>query len=540
MRHAALRKLLFTSGCALFLLPAFTFAINDGIQLTPALGWNSWNQFACAGLNQAVVLAQAVTMATRRAPADWMGRQLTMKDAGYRFINLDDCWEGSSNVTYNTTRFPQGFVWLCDTIRRLGLLPGLYTSAGTATCAGYPAQYNADSACAMAYAHWGYQYLKEDWCNVPGTYTNSAGAVTLYQRSYNWLRRAADSAAAHGRWKGRRYADSTSPRYFTFSLCNWGAYSSWTYGARCGHSARMSGDISGSWASVLGIINLCINNNVVRWNERGFFNDPDMLEVGRGMNATEDQAHYDLWVQMQSPLLTGNDLSTMSNATLSIFTNTEVNAINQDSLNWGGRRVRVITTNAQELWYKRCFTRHPTTHAVITDSSRMKKSVILFNRGTAGNYAISRTTDATVLELNAAESYQIRNLWTHQLIDTLLTTETAVRSVAVGQHGTVHLLFTPLSMIVPVIPDNQLKQHSDDMIAALIKGRKSAAGLEIFVPASGMVALYNAQGRQIVSFIAANGGQWYQVPVSAAMAGTFIVKASLRDRVLTKALVLAK
>ena len=536
MRHAALKKLFLGAGCALLVVPAFVFAVNDSVQDVPAMGWNSWNHFGC-NIRQATILGQAVTMATRKAAVNWEGKTPTMKDAGFQFINLDDCWEGATNIQYDATLFPQGFIWMCDSIRRLGLFPGLYTSAGTNTCAGRPAQYNADAACAKAYADWGFQYLKEDWCNVPGTYNNSAGAVTLYQRSYQALRTAAVNAFNAGRYPG-----ATKPKYFTFSLCNWGAYSSWTYGAQCGHSARMSGDIGANWGSVVGIIDQCINNNVVTYNQRGFFNDPDMLECGNGMTATEDQSHFDLWIQMQSPLLTGNDLVNMGAATLTLFTNREAIAISQDSLNWGGRRVRVITAGGLDLWYKRCFTRDPISHAVITDQTRMKKSVIIFNRGAAAaNYSITRATDGTPLELSATQAYQVRNLWTHTTIDTLNTTETAVPAVAVAGHGTTHLLFTPLSVISPVIPNDLLEKNSNAVIAALIKGRRGAAGLELYVPANGKIGLFTVQGRQIASFMAANGGQWYQVPVNkATLAGTFIVKASLQDRVLTKTFVLAR
>ena len=533
MRNARGRKLFLVAG-SLLLLPSFALAINDGIQVTPAMGWNSWNYYGC-NINQTTILAAANAMAKKSTTANWEGKMIAMKDVGYVFVNLDDCWEGArtnGNLAFSASLFPQGFVWMCDSIRRMGLIPGLYTSAGTATCAGRPAQYNYDSSDCIGYALWGYQYLKEDWCNVPATYNNSAGAVTLYQRSYNWLRRGADTAFARGRYPG-----ATTPKYFTFSLCNWGAYSSWTYGARCGHSARMSGDISGSWASVVGIVDQCISNSVWLYNQTGFFNDPDMLEVGNGtLTTNQNQAHLDLWCIMQAPLLTGNNIAAQSTVVFDILTNREVLAINQDSLNWGGRRVRAVTTSF-ELWYKRCFTRNPVSHAVIIDSSKMKKSVVLFNRG-ASAYAYSLLRSDPI-ELNAAESYQVRNLWTHAVIDTLFTTETSVPSISVPATATMHLLLTPLSAFVSVI-NNKEDVYSNKGIASLIKARRSAQGVQIYLPVSGSVTLFDVQGRAIASFAAPNGGQWYQVPGTAVIPGTFVVKASGQGGVLTKTLVMAK
>lgn len=533
MLNATLKRSFFTVGGMLLLLPALSFAVNDGTQMLPAMGWNSWNYYGC-NINQATILTAANAMVRKSTVANWEGKLVSMKDVGYKFVNLDDCWEGSRTsgyLNYSATLFPNGFVWMCDSIRRMGLKVGIYTSAGTATCQGRPAQFNYDSSDCIGYAMWGFTYLKEDWCNVGSTYLNSAGAVTLYTRAYNWLRRAADTAFRRNRFPG-----ATGPEHITFSLCNWGAYNSWTYGARCGHCARMSGDISGSWSSVVGIINLYKNNSVWNYNEPGFFNDPDMLEVGNGTLTTDqNKAHLDFWCIVQSPLLTGNNLGAMNQTVFDILTNREVLAINQDSLNWAGRRVRAVTANF-EIWYKRCRTRNPVGGAIVTDSTRMKKAVMLLNYGSSA-YAYSLLRSDPI-ELNATEAYQVRNLWTHAVIDTLNTSETGVPSISVPATGTVHLLLTPLSMIVPVIRDKE-DIYSNNQIASLIKGRRTAEGVEIYLPISGAVALFDVQGRAIASFTVSKAG-WCRVPGSAMIPGTFVVKASRQDGVLTRTLVLAK
>ena len=121
MFNATLKKFFVVSGCSLLLLPAFAFAINDGVQLTPAMGWNSWNYYGC-NINQTTILAQANAMVRKSTVANWEGKFISMKDVGYQFINLDDCWEGARTggiLQFSATLFPQGFVWMCDRGRRV-------------------------------------------------------------------------------------------------------------------------------------------------------------------------------------------------------------------------------------------------------------------------------------------------------------------------------------------------------------------------------------------------------------------------------------
>jgi alpha-galactosidase len=517
--------------CSLFVMHAFAFAVNDHVQDLPAMGWNSWNYYAC-NINESTILAAANAIHKKSTTANWEGLYVSMQDVGYKFVNLDDCWEGSRTngiLQYSSTLFPHGFVWLCDSIRRMGLIPGLYTSAGTATCQGRPAQFGYDTADALQYARWGFQYLKEDWCNVPSNFTNRDGAIQLYARSYKALRYAAETAFKEGRYPG-----ATAPKYFTFSLCNWGSYSSWTYSAPLGHSARMSGDISGSWGSVVGIIDQCINNNVVTYNQAGFFNDPDMLEVGNGgMTTSENQAHFDLWCQMQSPLLTGNNIAGMNTTIFNILTNREVIAINQDSLNWGGRRVK---NGTPEIWYKRCFTRAlGMTGSVVTDSTRMKKSIILFNRGTGSvNYSILRSDP---LELGTG-SFQVRDLWQHKIIDTLEAAMTSLPAIAVAGHGTTHLLFTPLS--ITSLANSMVADTRYLSSVGLINGRRSAQGLEIYLPICGIVTLLDPQGSKIATISADGNKKWYLVQSNCRTSEALIAKINSQGRILAQTIVVSK
>jgi len=521
-------KLLLATGYVLVFGWALVFAIDDGIQRAPAMGWNSWNNFGC-NINETTILNQAKAMAAKRTTANWEGKYISMKDVGYQFVNLDDCWEGSRSgngiIDYEHTLFPHGMSWLCDTIRKLGLIPGLYTSAGTATCQGRPAQYGNDWNDAFTYAKWGFQYLKEDWCNVPSQYNNKQGAIDLYTKSYQALRKAADSVYALKLFPGEK-----GPRYFTFSLCNWGNYQSWTYGAQCGHSARMSGDISADWGSVIGIIDECIDNQVYKYNVKGFFNDPDMLEVGNGLSQSENQAHFDLWCIQQAPLLSGNNLATQSNATFFVLTNREVIAVNQDSLNWCGRRVKV--SGNLELWYKRCFTRTD-SGVLVTDSTKMDKSVIVLNRGTStASYTIARTDP---LELGNS-TFAVRDLWQHKIIDTITTADNL--TVSVAGHGTTHLRFSLLSSVG--IDSGKPLTFSNNQLTNGIQVRRMAEGLEISFPFSGFVSILDIQGKNVASFAEARAGCWYNVPCKSLGRGTFIIKSSIKSGIFAKTIALGR
>ena len=97
---------------------------------TPPMGWNSWNKFAC-NINEALVRKQADAMVASG-----------MKDAGYQYIVIDDCWQKSrdadGNIVADPERFPGGIKALVDYVHSKGLKFGLYSDAGALTCGGRP------------------------------------------------------------------------------------------------------------------------------------------------------------------------------------------------------------------------------------------------------------------------------------------------------------------------------------------------------------------------------------------------------------------
>ena len=127
---------------------------------TPPMGWNSWNRFQC-DVSDALVRQTADAMVSSG-----------MRDAGYRYIVIDDCWqvsrEANGTIVADPQRFPNGMKALADYVHSKGLRFGLYSDAGSKTCQGRPGSNGYELEDARQYAAWGVDYLKYDWCSTDG------------------------------------------------------------------------------------------------------------------------------------------------------------------------------------------------------------------------------------------------------------------------------------------------------------------------------------------------------------------------------------
>lgn len=298
----------------------------EGLALTPPMGWNSWNKFGC-NVNEELIRATADAMVTSG-----------MKDAGYRYIVIDDCWHGERDslgfIHPHPEHFPSGMQALADYIHSKGLKFGIYSDAGWKTCAGKPGSRGREYQDAMIYAQWGVDYLKYDWCNTNGL--NAEGAYLTM-----------------------RDALHTAGRPIVFSLCEWGNNKPWEWAQDIGHLWRTTGDIIvkfdglqdyGTYKSwgVLQILDM--QEGLRQYAGPDHWNDPDMMEVGNGMTVSEDKAHFSMWCMLAAPLMAGNDLRNMTRETLEILTNNEVIAVDQDSL--GIQGFKYAATDSLELWFK--------------------------------------------------------------------------------------------------------------------------------------------------------------------------------------------
>jgi len=318
--------------------------------------------------------------------------------------------DGAGNIVADPQRFPSGIKALAGYVHSLGLKFGIYSDAGSKTCAGRPGGLGHEYQDALQYAAWGVDYLKYDWCN---TTTQDAKAA------YANMRAALDSAG----------------RPIVLSICEWGTHQPWLWGKEAGGNLwRTTGDIQDRWEGkkewnpgdccsygVADIVNL--NADLYSYAGPGHWNDPDMLEVGNGgMSDLEYLSHFSLWAILAAPLIAGNDLRDMRPAIRDILSNKEVIAVDQDPLGKQGRRVRRDAAGELEVWSKE-----------LEDGSR---AVILFNRG-----AVEHNVTASWEELGYPNhlSAAVRDLWLHKDLGVF----TGKFEAIVPSHGVVMVTVKP-------------------------------------------------------------------------------------------------
>ncbi|MBQ5883684.1 MAG: glycoside hydrolase family 27 protein, partial [Clostridia bacterium] len=131
---------------------------NNGVALTPPMGWSSWNTFRHT-IDENLIKEIAVAM-----------KKTGLLDAGYQYINLDDCWQSSlrtaeGKLQGDLTRFPRGIKPLIEDLNNDGFKVGLYTSNGTLTCEDLLASLYHEKEDADTLAEWGVEYFKYDFCH---------------------------------------------------------------------------------------------------------------------------------------------------------------------------------------------------------------------------------------------------------------------------------------------------------------------------------------------------------------------------------------
>jgi alpha-galactosidase len=338
----------------------------------PQMGFNNWNSTHCRDeFNEAMI----------RGIADKF-ISLGLRDAGYTYVNIDDCWanwqrDKDGHLRANPKRFPSGIKALADYIHQHGLKFGLYSSAGTSTCEplqenrGFPGGLGHEKEDAATFASWGVDYLKYDNCNN-------------------------QKVDARQRYSAMAKALRASGRQIFYSVCEWGENKPWLWAGKPPVDAgswRTTGDIRDEYASMLKIF----KQNVVldRYASPGHWNDPDMLEVGNGgMTDTEYRSHFSLWSIMAAPLLIGTDLRTIKPDALQILLNKDVIAVDQDPLGVQGRQVR----DADGI------------HVIVKPLKDGSRAVVVFNENDAARPV---AVAASEIGLKPDMQYELRDLWAH-------------------------------------------------------------------------------------------------------------------------------
>ena len=277
---------------------------------TPPMGWNSWNTFYNK-ISEELICSTADAMVENG-----------LRDAGYEYLIIDDCWSSRERdenglLVPDPEKFPHGIKTVADYVHAKGLKFGIYSCCGVHTCAKHPGSFEHEFSDAKQFAEWGVDYLKYDNCFRPSTVPGEI----LYRRMSMALR--------------------SSGRDIVFAACQWGRDEVHRWIRSTGaHTFRSTVDIQDSWRSVETIATSQMEH--MYSNVQGCFNDMDILIVGMngggfnpetsmgGCNDIEYQTHFVLWAMMNSPLIIGCDVRSMTDKAKDILTNPDVIAVNQD------------------------------------------------------------------------------------------------------------------------------------------------------------------------------------------------------------------
>ncbi|XP_065846502.1 probable alpha-galactosidase isoform X3 [Oscarella lobularis] len=284
-------------------------SLDNGLGLTPAMGYNSWYDYGCS-LNEKGIRA------TADALVDYGFSKL-----GYIYVNLDDCWAkgryDNGTVYSDPNTFPSGMKALADYIHSKGLKFGVYTDRGTKTCGGRPGTQDHEEIDAKTYAEWGVDYLKEDSCNAPG-----------------------DHGSAFEQYAKMRDALNATGRPILYSLCGWNRWYA-PIGYSLANSWRIGPDDT-NWGGVLK--NIDINAELAPYAGPGGWNDPCLLLGNTSTNSPrvteiQQRSQFSMWSVMASPLLISSNVRNLSLYALETYSNAEVIAVNQDPLGKQGMRL---------------------------------------------------------------------------------------------------------------------------------------------------------------------------------------------------------
>ena len=274
----------------------------------PPMGWNTWNTFG-----------NEISDKLIRESTDAFV-SLGLKDAGYQYIVIDDCW--SKKVRHPETdrleaepaKFPEGMKAVADYVHGKGLKFGMYSCAGQRTCADYPGSFDHEFLDAETLAEWGVDYLKYDFCYKP----QGIDGPLLYRRMGMALRACG--------------------RDILFAACNWGSDDVWSWIRSTGaHMYRSTGDIFDNPESYRSIALSQLKK--LGASAPQCFNDMDMLTVGMygkglvgttGCNDADYRSQFALWCMSSAPLMLGCDIRHMNEQTLKLVTNPDLIRIDQD------------------------------------------------------------------------------------------------------------------------------------------------------------------------------------------------------------------
>ena len=398
----------------------FRIVVGDTLALTPPMGWNSW-----------YIHYNRVTQSHMETAAEVMVSS-GMADAGYQYVNIDDCWmkqqgdepyrDENGDLLCNA-KFPD-IKGMVDAIHAKGLKAGTYISPGPWTCAGYVGSYQHEAQDAAWFARQGFDFLKYDWCSY-GKVATGEGRERLiqpYRVMFEELKQ--------------------QPRDIVLNLCQYGMGEVWRWGAEVGHCSRTTGDLGLERGGTLpGFYNIGLFNAKLTLHAKpGYWNDPDYILIGwvgaaHGMGeglptdltGNEQYSYMSMWSLMAAPLIFSGDMAKLDRFTLNVLCNPEVIDVNQDPL---GRQAMILRQTEEEL-------------VLVKPLEDGTLAVGLFNLGEA-----EQAIEISWKELGLQGPCRIRDLWRQQdvgLRERMLDVSAGAdgMKIAVARHGVSLLKISP-------------------------------------------------------------------------------------------------
>ncbi|XP_014253593.1 alpha-N-acetylgalactosaminidase-like [Cimex lectularius] len=362
------------------------YALDNGLALTPPMGWMTWQRFRC-NTDCTKYPDECISEKLIRRTADAMVREGYL-EAGYEYIVIDDCWldmnrTSTGNLQANYTRFPHGMVSLINYVHMKGLKFGIYENYGNKTCAGYPGLYGYEKEDAYMFAEWQIDYLKVDGCYYYGK--EYAADYEKFKRILNQTGHPIVYSCSYP-----AYTDMESiPTDFSIlsENCNlWRNYD----------------DIQDSWNSVTDILDYFAlkQDYIAQFAGPGHWNDPDMLLIGNfGLSYEQSKVQMALWSILAAPLLMSTDLDKIRPEYADILKNKKIIAVNQDPL--GIQGLRVLRQNKIEVWTRKVTPANDTEYSY---------AIAIYSRRTDGSpYEFVTTLEK--IGLKYAKGYTLEDLY---------------------------------------------------------------------------------------------------------------------------------
>jgi alpha-galactosidase len=327
----------------------------------PPMGWNSWNHYG-RNIDQNEVVKTIDILSSNG-----------FVEAGYEYVVIDGGWRDNQlnadgTLKAHPIKFSQGITSLVRFANKNGLKMGLHIVPGKTDCAGEPVGgLGRERLHINQLVSWGVNYIKLDCCGCEKEQNHKG--FTSREEQYLFWSELVKNSGSEILFSGSSGKKLNPTGIYSEEVKNNPAWNQEEFPLKGIFSiCRTTKDIKPIWKnkanSILTIAD--INNSMAHLAGGGYWNDPDMLEVGNGNLTIEQQkAHFALWCIMTAPLMLGNRLVEMSVEEKRIVLNREAIRVNQDTTEQGikiaidGKKIKPIAgyannqTGETEVWCKR-------------------------------------------------------------------------------------------------------------------------------------------------------------------------------------------